>query len=141
DYRDGRRGPIWESTRNPRLCSRGQSASERVPTLSHALYIEDDKGDLIDSINLCTDTCSRTYAKRIEVEYRGWNGCHEQEFTTWCANCGVVLPGFAGDNQGELCSEQDANIVVARFRSDSGEKCERHNGKHWIQLPAHYLTI
>lgn len=105
----------------------------------HKLYIEDDNGELIDVVNLCSDSCHRTYCTRIGMTYLGWNGAHELETTDYCANCGVVLPGFNGDNNGELCGDQDANVIVARFRSESGERCKRHNGRHWVQLPADRL--
>ncbi len=102
--------------------------------MSHILVVEEE-----DAINLCSDSCHRTYARRINVTYEGWNGTHEVEFTDWCENCGVVLPGFEGDSNNELCGDQDANFVVARFRSEEGEKCERHDGRHWIQVPSSYL--
>jgi hypothetical protein len=107
--------------------------------MSHEIQIDDANGELIDIVNVCTDSCNRTYCVRVELTYQGWSGCHELEHTDYCANCGVVLPGFAGDSNGESCADQDSNIVVARFRSDDGEKCERHNGRHWIQLPASML--
>ena len=31
------------------------------------------------------------------LEYRGWNGCNESEFNTWCANCDVLIEGVEGE--------------------------------------------
>ena len=110
--------------------------------MSHVLFIEETIGgyqELVDAIDVCTDTCARTYARRIDVPYRGWNGAHEVETTTWCANCGVVLPGFDDDFSHDPCVEQSANVVLARFRSEDGEKCDRHNGAHVIQQPSRNL--
>lgn len=90
----------------------------------HQHYIEDSRGDLIDAIPLCSDACNRDYAGE---NYRGWNGCHEMEFTTYCRNCGVVIPGFE-----DACQCQRDNVFVNRFLSDDGETCEHGN---WIQLP------
>jgi hypothetical protein len=90
----------------------------------HVFDIEDATGDLIDVIPLCSDSCHRDYAGN---EYAGWNGAYESEFTTYCAQCGVVIPGE------DACEHQFANIVVNRFLSDEGEKCEHGN---WIQVPA-----
>lgn len=89
----------------------------------HLHYIEDENGELIDAIELCSDACHRDYAGR---EYAGWSGCHESEHTTYCAKCGVVIPGE------DACEHQSSNVIVNRFLSDDGEKCE--HGR-WIQVP------
>ena len=89
----------------------------------HEHYIEDERGDLIDAIPLCSDACNRDYAGSA---YAGWSGCHETEFTTYCANCGVVIPGE------DACECQSRNVVVNRFLSEAGEKCSHGN---WIQVP------
>ncbi len=101
----------------------------------HYLDIEDEHGNLADAIPLCTDSCHRDYATRLGVTYEGWNGCHETELTTFCANCGVALAGFDND-----CADIDENVIVNRFRSETGERCKRHNGAHWVQLPSIMLA-
>ena len=92
------------------------------------MWIDDEKGDLIDAIPFCSDPCHRDYA---EIEYAGWNGCHEAEFTNYCQNCGVVIPGFM-----DACKCQFDNVLVNRFLSEEGEKCKHGN---WIQVPASYI--
>lgn len=91
----------------------------------HLHYVEDERGDLVDAVTLCSDACNRDYAGE---SYAGWNGCHESEFTTYCAACGVVIPGLE-----DACEHQRDNVVVNRFASETGEKCEHGN---WIQLPS-----
>lgn len=89
----------------------------------HQYTTEDTNGDLIDAVALCSDACNRQYAGE---NYRGWNGCIETEFTTYCANCGVVIPGQ------DACGCQIGNVVVNRFLSETGERCGHGC---WIQLP------
>ena len=90
----------------------------------HNHYIEDERGEILDIVPLCSDSCNREYSGR---DYAGWSGCHELEHTDYCANCGVVLPGFE-----DACECQFANVVVNRFLSDTGEVCGHGN---WIQVP------
>lgn len=94
----------------------------------HLHSIEDENGELIDAVTLCSDACNRDYAGG---EYAGWSGAHESEFTTYCAACGVVIPGE------DACTCQRSNVLVNRFRSDDGETCKHGN---WIQVPASYLA-
>jgi len=81
---------------------------------------------------LCSDNCSREFAGD---DYAGWNGCHESEFTTYCVQCGVAIAGVTDEDK--TCNCIRSNVVVNRFRSDSGETCKHGN---WIQLPAHFLN-
>jgi len=94
----------------------------------HLHYIEDASGDLVEARELCSDACHRDYAGS---DYQGWNGCHEAEHTTYCANCGVVIPGS------DACEHQRNNVIVNRFHSDTGEKCACGQ---WIQQPSSYLS-
>ena len=94
----------------------------------HLHYIEDDSGELVELVEFCSDACNRDWSGPA---YEGWSGCHEPEFTTYCANCGVVIPGLE-----DACEHQTSNVVVNRFLSDDGEKCGHGN---WIQVPAAYL--
>jgi hypothetical protein len=98
----------------------------------HIHTIDDDHGDLLDVVNLCSDSCHRAYAGD---DYNGWNGCHETEHPDYCASCGVVIPGTV-DDDGTPCDCQTRNVVVNRFLSDDGERCEHGN---WIQLPSAHL--
>jgi hypothetical protein len=93
----------------------------------HEHYIEEN-GELIDAIPLCSDACNRDYAGEA---YAGWNGCHESEFTTYCANCGVVIPGE------DACEHQLDNVLVNRVLSLGGVECPHGN---WIQIPATLLN-
>lgn len=99
----------------------------------HEMIIEDERGDAVDAVPFCSDACHRDYAG---AAYAGWSGCHETEFTTFCAACGVVIPGVDVDYDGQPCECQSRNVVVNRFLSDEGETCEHG---HWIQLPARML--
>ena len=92
----------------------------------HIHSIQED-GQTVEQFDLCSDACNRQFAGE---GYAGWNGAHEAEFTTYCASCGVAIPGE------DACEHQLTNVVVNRFLSDEGEKCEHGN---WIQLPASYL--
>jgi hypothetical protein len=95
----------------------------------HEHYTYADNGDTVDAFSLCSDSCNQEYAGD---DYEGWNGCHESEFTTWCVNCGVVIPGESA------CECQIRNVVVNRFLSKDGEQCQHGN---WIQLPASLLNV
>jgi hypothetical protein len=53
----------------------------------HLHLIEDENEQLVDAIDLCSDFCHKDYCDINNLEYRGWNGCNESEFNTWCANC------------------------------------------------------
>ena len=61
--------------------------------MAHYHFIEDDKGDLVDVLTFCSDGCHQTYCLRYNTDYRGWNGCHELEFSTPCAYCGEIVAG------------------------------------------------
>lgn len=58
----------------------------------HQHYFVDDDGDVIDVVEFCTDWCHQQYARVNELEYDGWNGCHEVQVVhgeeTPCAFCG-----------------------------------------------------
>jgi hypothetical protein len=100
----------------------------------HEYLITDETGETVDAVPLCSDWCHREHAGD---EYAGWDGAHESEFTTWCAQCGVVIPGASEDDAMQPCECQTRNVVVARFLSDAGERCEHGN---WVQLPAAMLA-
>lgn len=95
----------------------------------HEHNIEDSRGDLVDVIPFCSDSCHRDWhLKQASAEYEGWNGAHESpDYNAYCANCGVI----AGCGP-ESCEHQRNNILVNRFPSDEGEMCSHGN---WIQLP------
>lgn len=57
----------------------------------HYHFIEDEKGDLIEVLEFCSDSCNREHNGE---DYAGWNGCHEAEFDTLCTNCRVEIKGF-----------------------------------------------
>ena len=85
----------------------------------------DAVGDVVEAVPYCSDACHREGAGNA---YGGWNGCQEGgDYPEWCDNCGV----FAGGTP--QCEHQANNVVVNRFASTDGEKCECGN---WIQLPA-----
>lgn len=100
----------------------------------HEHAITDETGDTVDIIALCSDSCHRAYAGDA---YEGWSGAHESEFTTYCAQCGVVIAGVTEDENGSPCEHQRDNVVVNRFLSEEGEKCEHGL---WIQVPMALLV-
>lgn len=95
----------------------------------HEMIVEDERGDVVDLLPFCSDSCHRAYAGE---RYAGWNGANELEHTDYCAACGVVIPCDDG-----TCDCQMRNVVVNRFRTEDGEQCDHG---HWIQVPASYLT-
>lgn len=58
----------------------------------HQHLIEDDDGDVVDVVELCTDWCHREWCAQHGAEYDGWNGCHEVQVEhgtpMLCAHCG-----------------------------------------------------
>jgi hypothetical protein len=60
----------------------------------HFHFVEDDNGELIDVIDLCSDFCNQAYCQANPGNvYTGWNGCHEIEFDSVCAECGDKIEG------------------------------------------------
>lgn len=99
----------------------------------HIHILSDPKtGDTTDVIPFCCDNCHADWCHDNGVKYDGWFGCQEggdsQEF---CAQCGVYCGGGTGENA--PCECQTSNIVVNRFLSTEGRKCECGN---WLQVPS-----
>lgn len=102
----------------------------------HYHHIEDDKGDLIDLVPFCGDSCHRQWCDDNHVAYGGWNGAHEgADYPEFCACCGVIAS--VGLENEDACDCQRDNVVAGRFLSAEGEKCEHGN---WIQLPAEMVN-
>jgi hypothetical protein len=59
----------------------------------HLHYIEDSSGDIVDTLEFCSDYCHRDC---LGDDYKGWNGCHESEFDTSCGLCGAKIHGACG---------------------------------------------
>lgn len=99
----------------------------------HVHLIENGAGNIVDAVPFCSDACHRAYcASHSDLTYGGWHGCQEGgDAVEFCAACGVVCWGYD-------CDCQRDNVVVNRFASDSGEKCEHGN---WIQLPANHPAL
>ena len=95
----------------------------------NAHIIENGKGNVVDVIYFCSDSCHRSYCStHTDLTYEGWNGCQEGgDSVEFCAACGVVAGGTYE------CDCQRDNVVVNRFPSTHGVKCEHG---HWVQLPA-----
>ena len=104
----------------------------------HHHSIEDSNNQLVDIVELCSDSCNRQWCVDNDAEYQGWSGCHETEFTTHCQSCGVVIVGTCTIGGSEPCECQTDNVVVNRILSKDGELCEHGN---WIQVPASYLGV
>ena len=58
--------------------------------------IEDDEGELIEAIPMCSDSCGWQYCSANELDYSGFNGCHELEYDDYCGNCNSVIAGVSG---------------------------------------------
>lgn len=56
--------------------------------MCHLGYIVDSEGDLVDLNYYCSDSCNAEH----NVNYAGWNGCHENHSSEVCANCLCVIP-------------------------------------------------
>src|SRR4249920_978103 len=99
----------------------------------HVHLIENGEGNVVDVIPFCSDACHRDYcAAHSDLTYGGWHGCIEGgDGMEFCAQCGVVCWGYK-------CDCQRDNVVVNRFTSDTGEKCEHGN---WIQLPRDHPAL
>lgn len=81
-----------------------------------------------DVIPFCSEGCRNDFARRHaygEALYME----SDNSVNEYCAECGVVMIGPDDD----WCECQRDNIVVNRFISGNGERCEHDN---WIQLPA-----
>lgn len=59
----------------------------------HIHPIEDADGEIIDAVNLCSDSCHRDYCEAAGVDYPGWSGAHEPDpdVLLYCDQCGVRL--------------------------------------------------
>jgi hypothetical protein len=62
--------------------------------MAHYYEVNDSRGDLIDLIVFCSDWCHRNHCEQNGLEYGGWNGCHELEFTDKCAYCESKVYGI-----------------------------------------------
>jgi hypothetical protein len=75
----------------------------------HAYLVEDDRGDLVEVVPLCSDSCHRDYCRARGVDYGGWNGCQESGSDEWCAQCGIRC-GIGSDES--ECSAECLPVVV-----------------------------
>jgi len=100
----------------------------------HIHIVENGDGNVVDVIPFCSDSCHRAYcAAHADLPYGGWNGCNDGgDSVEFCAQCGVVAGGTCE------CDCQRDNVVVNRFASDAGDKCQHG---HWLQLPARLLSL
>ena len=62
--------------------------------MTHYHEINDTHGDLIDLIAFCSDWCHQQWCTQNEVEYQGWNGCHEHPYDDKCQNCEADIDGL-----------------------------------------------
>jgi hypothetical protein len=98
----------------------------------HYFHVNDSRGELVDLIPFCCDSCHRQWCEANGEEYSGWNGCNEgSDSVEFCHNCGNVAGGSY------QCKHQRDNVVVNRFTSTDGIKCKCGN---WIQLPESTLA-
>jgi hypothetical protein len=54
--------------------------------MSHAVFIDDAHGDLIDLRIYCSDFCAQS-----DDNYAGWNGCLEFDYPTQCEACSAAI--------------------------------------------------
>jgi hypothetical protein len=100
----------------------------------HYHIIEDEAHEMIDIVPLCSDSCHRQWCEKTGLPYEGWNGAHEgADYPEYCACCGVIA---GTGSESDACDCLRDNVVVNRFLSKTGEKCQ-HGA--WIQLPESML--
>jgi len=98
----------------------------------HEHVINDSRGDAVNAVTFCSDSCHVEWHRDNGTEYEGWNGALESpDCRAYCAQCGVIAATGP-----EACSHQKENVVVNRFPSVTGEMCEHGN---WIQVPRRML--
>ena len=64
--------------------------------MAHYHEVNAESGDLIDLIVFCSDNCHWSYCHDNDLDYAGWNGCHELEFSEYCAQCCDSIAGVNG---------------------------------------------
>ena len=64
--------------------------------MAHIHDTEDAIGDLLDRFYFCSDYCHKSWCQNQNIDFDGWNGCHELEFDGTCDACGETLPGVEG---------------------------------------------
>ena len=58
----------------------------------HYHYLEDDLGDIVDTVPFCSDSCHRQWCYDTNTDYYGWNGCHEApDYEEECTFCNVTI--------------------------------------------------
>ena len=63
--------------------------------MCHLGYVEDDNGNVVQLNYYCSDYCNSEH----NVNYAGWNGCHENHHAEYCGNCGTLIaPSYATEN-------------------------------------------
>jgi hypothetical protein len=62
--------------------------------MAHYHEIIDRRGDIIDLVVFCSDYCHEQWCIDHEVEYQGWNGCHEHPYDDRCYNCEAEIHGL-----------------------------------------------
>ena len=60
----------------------------------HLAYLEDSKGDIVETVPFCSDSCHASWGMKKGNSYGGWNGCHETETDESCETCGDIIEGF-----------------------------------------------
>lgn len=89
--------------------------------MSYELLIEDDTGDTVDALPVCSRGCAKDVAFKEDLPNEPYS--YEPEFDTWCVNCGVIMGGFAIEDNTWHCRHRYP-IIVNRFRVDVAEVCE-----------------
>lgn len=92
--------------------------------MSYELFIEDEDGELVDALPVCSRGCARDVARIEGLE--GDNALplsYEPELDTWCLGCGVIMGGYADPEGNEDCRHRYP-VVVNRFLIDTPEVCE-----------------
>lgn len=82
----------------------------------HEHLLEDDDGDIVDAIPLCSDWCHQMWCAENDEPYSGWYGCQESGQDQWCAQCGVrcdIDPAAKCDG---TCLPVVVNLAYSRDR-------------------------
>ncbi len=83
---------------------------------------EDEIGDLLDLIPMCSHSCHRMWCHDNGIDYPGDCMGHDgSDAGEWCVYCGVIV---SQPDDWTACRCGWDNVVVNRFRVDAPVICE-----------------
>jgi hypothetical protein len=64
--------------------------------MAHKHDINGPDGDILDRVYFCDDYCHRSWCQNQNIDFNGWDGCHELEYDTPCDACDATIYGIDG---------------------------------------------